>query len=140
MRILGIDYGAARVGVALGDTETGIASPLLVLEERHREALCDRLVMLAKEEGITLIVVGIPHPLADQTRTTPQAQTIRDVMEALRERGIRVEEADETLSTQLAQRQAKERGQGKKRDDLAASVILQSWLDKRRYSEHGLSS
>lgn len=131
MRILGIDYGSTRVGLALGDTDSGIASALMVLQEKDLTSVIDRISALAHEEGIRHVVVGIPHPLGDQTRDTAQVASIRRFIARLVERGLEVEEADETLSSQLAMQQVHEMGQKKKRDDLAAAIILQSWLDKK---------
>jgi putative Holliday junction resolvase len=134
MRILGIDYGAARVGVALGDTETKIASPWRVIANDDVEETIDRLGEIAKQENVEQFVVGIPRPLADQTRETDQAKEIRAFIEQLARLGLPVEEENETLSSAMAATQAKEMGETKKRDDLAATVILQSYLDRYELS------
>lgn len=130
MRILGIDYGAARIGVALGDTETKIASPWRVIQNEDEADTIDRLMEIAKQEGAEKFVIGIPHPLADQTRETDQAREIRRFAKQLAEQGIPVIEQDETLTSALAQTQAKEMNEHHKRDDLAAAAILQSYLDR----------
>ncbi len=130
MRILGIDYGSARVGVALGDTETKIASPWRVIANDDLEETIDRLGEIARQEQVEQFVVGIPYPLADQTRVTDQAKEIRVFIEALKRLGLAIEEQNETFSSAEAAGQMKERGERGKRDDLAAMVILQSFLDK----------
>lgn len=130
MRILGIDYGAARVGVALGDTETKIASPWRVIANQDVEETIDRLGEIAKQEHVEQFVVGVPRPLADQTRETDQAREIRAFIKQLTRLGLSIEEENETLSSAMAANQAKEMGETKKRDDLAATVILQSYLDR----------
>lgn len=132
MRLLGVDYGSARIGVALGDTDSGIASALLVIQEKTPAQSFERLCALAAEEGITHLVVGIPRPLADQSRETNQAAAIRVIITQLQARGFIVEEANETFSSKLAMQHVYDQGQKRKRDDLAAAIILQTWLDTRR--------
>ncbi len=130
MRILGIDYGGARVGVALGDTETRIASPWRVIANEDAEETVDRLAEIARQERADQFVIGIPRPLADQARETDQAKEIRAFAERLKRVGLPIEEENETLSSALAATQAKEMGEKKKRDDLAAAAILQTYLDR----------
>lgn len=130
MRILGIDYGSARIGVALGDTDSRLASALLVIQEKTPVGALERVCALAQEEGIDTIVVGVPHVLHDPTMVTEQMTKIRQFIHQLRERGFHVEEADETWSSKQAMQHVHDRGERGKRDDLAASIILQSWLDR----------
>ncbi|MCI0479463.1 Holliday junction resolvase RuvX [Candidatus Uhrbacteria bacterium] len=134
MRVLGIDYGARRVGIALGDTATGIASPWDVVSGADRLELLRRLHETIALEGVDAVVVGVPRPLRDRTRETAQAKEIRAFIEDLRAQGVTVEEADESLTSKLAQVQMRERGEKGKRDDLAAAAILQGWLDGREGS------
>jgi putative Holliday junction resolvase len=129
MRILGIDYGSARVGVALGDTETRVASPWRIIANESDEDVVERLLDLARIEKVTRFVVGIPRPLADQNRETDQAKRIREFIEVLKKSGIETLEADETLTSKVAADQVKEMGGKGKRDDLAAAAILQNYLD-----------
>jgi putative holliday junction resolvase len=130
MRIIGIDYGRARIGVALGDTETKIASPWNVMVNESLEDTIERLRLLATQEKVELFVIGVPRPLGDQTRETDQAKEIRVFAEALRAAGLSVVEENETWTTALAATQAAEMGERKKRDDLAAAAILQTYLDR----------
>lgn len=130
MRLLGIDYGRARIGLALGDSDSRVASPMEVLEEKNEEAAIRRIQDIAKQEGITRIVVGIPKPLKDRNRETDQAKEIRGFIAALREKGLDVVEEDETWSSAIAARQVEEMGRRGKRDDLAAASILQTYLDR----------
>ena len=130
MRIIGLDYGSARVGVALGDTETKVASPWRVIANEELEETIDRIGEIAKQERVEKIVVGVPYPLADQSRITAQAQEIRAFIKKLERLALSIEEENETMSTALAAKQAAELGEKKKRDDLAAAVILQTYLDR----------
>jgi len=135
MRIIGIDYGSARIGAALGDTETRLATPWGVIQNHGDEAAALEIVELCRREGAEAVVIGIPRPLADPSRETEQAKTIRNFASRITHQGMKVIEADETLSSALAERQAAEMGEREKRDDLAAAAILQGYLDKRVTSD-----
>ncbi|HPF95295.1 MAG: Holliday junction resolvase RuvX [Candidatus Magasanikbacteria bacterium] len=130
MRLLGLDYGAARIGVALGDTESRIANPWQVIANTDEETVFATLSELLKREQAQGFVVGVPRLLSDTSIQTAQASEIRGFIMRMKERGWVVYEQDETWSTKTAANQQKERGQKGKRDDLAASVILQSYLDR----------
>lgn len=129
MRLIGLDYGAARIGVALGDTVTRVASPWNLIHHESMEDTVQRLQDLMKREQAEALVVGVPRPLSDQTRETPQATEILGFILRLREAGFTVHEQNETLSSKVAAEQVKEMGGKGKRDDLAAAAILQSYLD-----------
>jgi putative Holliday junction resolvase len=141
MRVLGIDYGSKRVGVALGDTETGIATAWAVLPNEGLELLAARIAEIAKKEEAACVVVGIPKPLRDASLENAQVQEIRGVMVILREAGLVVEEWDEGYSSAVAaQHEVAGRGmtaagrtksRGEKRDDLAAAVMLEGWLSRK---------
>ncbi len=129
MRILGLDYGSARIGVALGDDVTRVATPWNVIVNEDMEDVLLRLHELTAREGVERIVVGIPRPLADQQRETDQAKEIKTFIGKLKMDGFDVLEQNETLSSKVAADQVKEMGGRGKRDDLAAAAILQSYLD-----------
>lgn len=131
MRVLGVDYGSARVGLAMGDTETRLAGPWSVLRREDDETLIKNLLELIRHEGVEQVIVGLPHPLADQERDTAQTLRIRDFITALRAKKIDVVEENETWSSSLAAKQGIEAGLRGKRDDLAAANILQGYLDRR---------
>ncbi len=129
MRLLGLDYGSARIGVALGDDVTKVATPWKVIANEDLEDVLLRLHELAAREGAERIVVGIPRPLADQARETAQAKEIRQFIQRLKLDGFDVVEQNETLSSKVAADQVKEMDGRGKRDDLAAAAILQAYLD-----------
>lgn len=130
MRLIGLDYGSARIGVALGDTETRVASPWNVIINDSIEDTVQRLQDLMKREKAEAVIVGIPRPLSDQSRETEQAKEIRVFIEDLKKAGFTVFEENETLTSKIAADQVKEMGQKGKRDDLAAAAILQGYLDR----------
>ena len=135
MRVLGLDYGSARTGIALGDTETRIASPWCVLEMKDREKMLQALEVIIKDEKIEMLVLGVPRPLADQQRTTAQTKEVQDFQLSLDRFGLPVIQENETWSSKLAAQYTRELEQKGKRDDLAAVAILQSYLDR-----HGVSA
>jgi putative Holliday junction resolvase len=135
MRILGIDYGSARVGIALGDTVTRLASPWTVFLNKDRADLLRQIQDLVTKESINAIVVGIPRPLQDRDMKNDQVRDIESFIAELKAHGLTIYEEDEAMSSGLAARQVQAAGEKGKRDDLAAANILQSWLDR-----HALSS
>lgn len=134
MRILGIDYGERRIGLAVGDTEVGIANGLPTLERSSPAAdAIEPLRRIAREQGAQRIVVGVPvnmnGTLGERARAAMAfAQRLRDAL------GIEVETWDERLTSRQAERAMLEgdlsRSKRKERvDRLAAQLILQSYLD-----------
>jgi len=144
MRVLGIDYGAKRVGVALGDTDTQIATAWEVIVNEGVDAVVSRIAEIAKKEEAEKIIVGIPRPLQDASFENDQVRDVRGFAVALREAGLTVEEWDEAYSSAMAARHeqsaralthaGRPKAKGQKRDDLAAAVLLEGWL------QHAVSS
>ena len=130
MRILGLDYGSARIGVALGDPITRVASPWSIIANDSFDDVLIRLQELVRRESVTKLVVGVPRPLGDQSRETDQAKEILAFIAKLKDAGFEVEEENETLTSKIAADQVKEMGERGKRDDLAAAAILQHYLDR----------
>ncbi|MFZ2804564.1 MAG: Holliday junction resolvase RuvX [Patescibacteria group bacterium] len=131
MRVLGIDYGAKRVGIALGDTESKIANPWGTLTNEGALALIAKIHEIVVRDLVETIIVGIPRPLRDSSHENEQVREVRKFIAGIEGLGVPVHEQDETLSSKMAARQAAEMGEREKRDDLAASNILQTWLDKQ---------
>jgi putative Holliday junction resolvase len=131
MRVLGIDYGTKRIGIALGDTDSKIASPWSVLTVDSRLDGLRRIHDMASLERITDVVVGIPKPVSDRKLQNAQVREVRSFIEDLKAQGLTVHETDETMTSKVAAAQMQERGEKGKRDDLAAAAILQSWLDQK---------
>lgn len=133
MRILGIDPGSKRIGVAISDPTGTIANPLTVIKHVKREEDAARVVALAVERGVGLIVVG--QSLDDHGEPTPAGRMAARFADALRaQTDIPVVMWDEAFSTKIARRARIEMGVSRKKraghlDELAATVILQSYLD-----------
>ena len=135
-RVLGIDAGERRIGVALSDELRVLASPLIVLDRRRGlSVVLDQLAALALREGVVQVVVGLPLN-ADGSRG-PQARRAQDFARvASRVLGVPVSMWDERLSTREAESILREQGgnlrrarQTGARDAGAAAVILQDYLD-----------
>lgn len=138
-RRLGVDFGQARVGVALSDPSGVLATPLVTLRRDPSGGTdLDTLAALVAEHEVVEVVVGLPRTLAG--RHGPAAQVAAEYARALTGRlgdGVAVRLIDERLTTVSAARMLAERGvRGRKQravvDQAAAVEILQGWLDARR--------
>jgi len=135
--VLGVDLGAARVGVALTDTSQRVASPLITLA--RSPDLAAILARLASEEEAVGIVIGLPLSLDGSIG--PAARAVLDEVGALGVAAkVPVDLHDERFTTVTATRSLPGGGRGGRRtrqsrqlvDQVAAAVMLQSWLDGRR--------
>lgn len=134
MRALGIDLGERRIGVAVSDAGGRVATPLTVIERSGRAARDhQQIAELVAEYEAEVVVVGLPLSL--DGGTGPAARGAEHEAQQLKlALGIPVLTHDERLTTVIAQRALAESGlSGKARrrrvDMVAASVILQGWLD-----------
>jgi putative Holliday junction resolvase len=123
MRVLALDYGSARCGVAVSDPTGTLASPLAVVERPASRKGMGRIVGLVREREVERVVVGLPLSLSgtdsDQTREA-RAFAAR-LGEAL---DVPVDLYDERLTTRIAERAG---GQADE-DSRAAAVLLEDWL------------
>ena len=125
MKVLALDYGSARTGVAVSDPTGTLARPLGVVERAATEDGLAELVRLVREEDAELIVVGLPLTLRGE-RGEQAAETERFV-EALRAAvSVPVELWDERFTTDLAQQTAGAAPE----DALAAAHLLSGWLER----------
>lgn len=141
MRVLGIDYGARRIGLALSDATATLASPWRLLQRPPSEAETLRLMIteinnLAKDDdGLEAVVVGWPRRLnGSPTDQTPIVEAFANALKA--NLSVPVILQDERLSSheaesRLATRESDWRKRKAKLDAAAAAVILQDYLDGR---------
>ena len=135
MRILGLDVGEKRIGVALSDPLGIIASALIVIEGKTETDAIQRVVALAREHEAERIVVGLPRSLDGSLG--PQARKVQTFADSLAGRiDIPVVTWDERLSTVEAERTLVQAGmkrdkRKKRLDSVAAALILQGYLDSR---------
>ncbi len=136
MRILAVDLGLKRTGVAVCDETELLASPVGTLTQSDMEILCNDVAAIAAREGVRQIVVG--HPRNMDGSRGESAQRAEAFAESLGERtGLPVTLWDERLTTVSAIGFLNETNvRGKKRkalvDTVSATIILQEYLDSRR--------
>ena len=123
MKVLALDYGAARTGVAVSDATGTIARPLCVVQRAASEGGLAELRALVQEHDVEYVVVGLPLTLRGERGA--QALETDAFIEALREAvGVPVETYDERFTTALAAR-----GGGESHEDArAAAHLLESYL------------
>lgn len=130
-RVLGIDHGDVRIGLALSDPTEFLASPLCVLDSTN--AGLDQIIALIAGNQIEKIVIGLPRNMDGSYG--PATNKVRLFIEKLKAKtDVPVFEWDERLSTVSAHNALREAGlNGKRRkgvvDKVAAQIILQNYLD-----------
>jgi putative Holliday junction resolvase len=134
-RILGCDYGERRTGVAVSDATCSIAFPAGVVEARTVAEAARRVAALAAEREAAEIVVGLPLTLRGEHGS--QADATAEFVNQLQLLFTGPIHAwDERLTTAASQRALEEMGGSRRRkgrvDEVAATLMLQSYLDSRR--------
>ncbi|MDP9340294.1 MAG: Holliday junction resolvase RuvX [Acidobacteriota bacterium] len=107
--ILALDYGRARIGVAMADAETRMAKPLSTLERINRNEDMRRLRELARDQGVIQIIVGLPLRL-DGSHGEMAEEASRFAERVRKQIGLPVEMVDERLTSWEAQRMLEEQG------------------------------
>lgn len=131
-RVLGIDPGEVRVGVAMSDDLGLLAHPLETIDASRRDP-CERITELAAQKQAIAIIVGVPRNMDGSFG--PAAEKARALIERLRASvSCQVIPWDERLTTVSAQRALREAGRKAKNqrsviDQAAAQILLQSWID-----------
>jgi len=147
---LGIDYGRARIGLAIADAEAGLARPLDTLQRINRNEDMRRLREIARAHGVKQIVVGLPLRLVG-TRGEMAEEAARFAERVRKQLGVPVEMVDERLTSWEAERLLEEQagrvlhdrteGAHRKRkpaeakasvDAVAAAVILTEYLERKQ--------
>lgn len=132
-RLLGVDYGDARTGLAVSDALGMLANGIGYIKSPVKREVADEIVRYANEYKVTKIIVG--NPVNMNGTLGPRAEKVQSLIELLRERtDIPIEIFDERLSTAAAHRILNETGlKSKKRktviDTLSAQIILQNYMD-----------
>ena len=134
-RVLGLDVGDKRIGVAVSDETRLIASPYCVIQSVGWGPDSRKIADIMRETGAELIVSGLPYNMDGSLGF--QAKKVQDFLRVVEGLGFPVEWIDERLTTVSAQRALIEGGMRREDrrnhvDKVAAAVILQTWLDKER--------
>ncbi|OJX47065.1 MAG: hypothetical protein BGO78_16405 [Chloroflexi bacterium 44-23] len=133
MRIMAVDPGDKRIGLAISDLSATIANPFRVLVHRQREKDAESIALFASENDVVLIIVG--QALDSEGAATPSSRKAERLAAAIEHfTDVPVKFWDESGSTVAARQARIEMGVTRKKrsghmDDLAATVILQSFLD-----------
>ena len=133
MRVLAIDPGEKRLGIAISDLSGMIANPLTVLQHVSRQVDAATIAQLAQEHQVGRIIIG--QALDEEGLPTPEGRRAARLAEAVRlQTDLPVELWDESGSTQAARQARLAMGASRRKrsghlDDLAATYILQSYLD-----------
>ncbi|HEX8919081.1 MAG TPA: Holliday junction resolvase RuvX, partial [Chloroflexota bacterium] len=135
LRLLGLDVGDRRIGVAISDPMGVIASPVSVYRRTDDRRDADHIASLVQELEASGVVVGLPINM-DGTEG-PQAHKTRQFAHVLQQRGLEIRFWDERLSTMEATRLLTEQRHTRRKvrsrvDMTAAALILQSYLDRVR--------
>ena len=142
--MLGVDFGAQRIGVAVSDGR--IAVPLTIVEHENREQDLERVAVIARERDVAAVVVGMP--VLESGEEGEQARRTRRFGDALARRlDVPVVYQDERYSSVRAEAamadagvtrgRAAQRGGKRGIDDAAAAVILQAYIDATPAHETG---
>lgn len=140
--MLALDLGARRIGVAVSDDDRRVATPVATLtRHRDRSRLHRQIAELVAEWEAGVLLLGLPIALDGSTGAAAQGVLAeRDELAALV--GVPVEVHDERMTTRIADGALRQRGDLDARarrqvvDMVAASVILQDWLDRARRAGH----
>ena len=141
MRIMALDIGDKTIGVAISDEGLVLASAIETIQRRGPKADAIRIDTLVRERGVGLVVAGLPLTLRGEVG--PQGLKVLDFVGTLKRRlQVPVETRDERFSTREAERALIEADMSRARrkdviDQMAAVLILQTYLDARSHAEGG---
>ena len=132
-RLLAIDYGARRVGLALSDPLKMIASPYRTIINNNNTILIEEIETIIAAKDVELTIIGLPLGMSGQK--TEQTKKVEEFVDKLTDRGIIIKYEDERWSSVAAKRSMKEQniksGYNKDLvDQTAAAIFLQQYLDR----------
>ena len=136
MKAMGIDFGLARIGLALSDETKFLASPYETYKRKGEEQDIQHLLDIIKAKNVDEIVCGLPMNMAGEEQEI--AQKTREFMTKISEQvNININFVDERLSSLMAEEMLKQtekdwKKRKEKLDAVAASIILQDYLDEKR--------
>ena len=136
MKAMGIDFGLARIGIAFSDETKFLASPFVTYKRKGDEQDTLYFINLIKEKQVDEIVCGLPYNMQGEEQEI--AQKTREFMSKISEAtGLAIMFVDERLSSSMAEEMLKVtekdwKKRKEKLDAVAASIILQDYLDERR--------
>ena len=135
MKTMGIDFGLARIGIALSDDTKFLATPFETYKRKDEEQDIQHLIDVITIKNVDEIICGLPINMAGEEQEI--ASKTREFMSKLNEQiNIKIEFVDERLSSLLAEEMLKQterdwKKRKEKLDAVAASIILQDFIDAR---------
>jgi len=135
-RVMALDFGEVRIGVALSDATGMLASPLTIIEDATQEEAIRDILKIIKEREVVRIIIGFPYSL-DGT-IGPQADKVQEFAAGFeKQTAVPIEFRDERFTTTTAMDRKREGSKKKlgfktRYDAMAAAVILQEYLDEHR--------
>ncbi len=142
MKIMAVDYGDARTGIAVCDRTEFLASPVGTIEERNAQILAMKVAHMAEQYEVGEIVIGLPKNMNGSEG--PRAQKCRafaETVECVTELPVIMwDERSTTVSAHQILNETNVRGKERKKvvDTVAAAIILESYLDYRRKNKNKL--
>ena len=136
MRVLGIDIGSKKIGIAISNQEMTLATPLTVVHRSSQTSEDHETIKgIAREWEVELLVVGMPLSL-DGSLGAAAENVLQEITYLERNTGIPVDTFDERFTTTTAKQILHDQGVSEKEqkniiDQVAASIILQAWLDHK---------
>jgi len=140
MRVMGIDYGSKRIGLALSDEMAMIAQPLDFVSAEPLSNALERVASIVREKEVGKIVVGMPRNMDGSYGSA--AEKTREFVGALQAKvSAPIRTWDERLTTVSANRALIEAGMSRQKrktkvDQTAAAILLQSFLDSENQADH----
>jgi len=131
MKIIALDFGERKIGIAIGDTEIGVAAARDFLENSSEATAA--IAELAEREGVEKIIIGLPRGLSGDTEQTESARDFAEELDA-KTQAI-VELIDERFTSRIAEANLQSAGQDSRQqktliDSESARIILQEYLDR----------
>lgn len=140
MKILAVDYGDARTGLAVSDNFEFLASPVGTIKEWSAERLAEKIAEEAKKQQAGEIIVGLPINMnGTKGPRAEKCEEFADILKSRTELPVRMwDERSTTVTAHQILNETNVRGKNRKAvvDTVAAAVILESYLDYRRKNKH----
>ena len=132
---MGIDFGMARIGIALSDDTKFLASPFETYKRKNEQDDLQHIINIIQEKKVDEIVCGLPYNMQGEEQEIAQ-KTREFISKLLNIYSIKIEFVDERLSSLMAEEMLKEterdwKKRKEKLDAVAASIILQDYLDSK---------
>ena len=136
MKILAIDLGDVRTGIAISDKNEFLASPVGTIEEKDREILLKRIIGIIKEYDVKKVVLGLPKNMdGTEGDSAKKSRAFKElIQESTGLEVILIDERGTTISAHNYLNITDTRGKKRKSvvDTVAATIILQNYLDSKR--------